>query len=504
MDFSDGETVLFRHQGIHNKRKGDVLITTLRVIFTPSEAVQDSRTLVWANIDKVEYSPQNNPITAMKITTVQGSDQVMIQLIGGKNEERLGEFQRMRNIITATKKGFSSFPTVASANSGDEAKNNPVSSSSSRNFQTVNSTERLKQHLIKTDKAIGKLYKELVEGKIITAEDFWKTHHEALLAEESKQTSTNKQGLANALWADIIREQPDGKKNIVLTPEKKEIIFHLFPHVRIAFEREVPVNYNEKEFWKKFLDAEYHKGTGHTVRRHDPLFGKYISEAKDVVSNLLEQAKKRQRFDDGTIVTPEIDLTANYGDSKRKEGFDGEDRVGMVEQNVDDRNHLINIKAFQESVALVKTESESKGSRMKMVNGNDRTECEELKRTKLPTYVPVDMQLLTQHQTNNSKETIIDNFVVKSGYKRKFDGKSLIEAFESGYLSQKNVKQLPVAELEGRANKLFSDEIERLQDLDATTSLGLNNMRNDELPQAINTVCGLLLIDYFCVLKEMF
>jgi hypothetical protein len=513
MDWREGEQALFRHQAMHDKKKGDIVVTNLRIVFLPTGEPSETKSIVWANIEKVEYSPATNPATAMKITTVQGSQQILIQLTGGALDERLVTFQNMKGIVTKlSKQGASTSAPTAPAPMPPVAMPPPTARvmppsvaagvGSVVHHSSANPVHPLRQQLLAKSEAMQKLYNELVVGNIISEEDFWSTHSEALQTEEFKQTSTKRQGLANALWSDIIKETPEGKKIISLTPENKEIIFHIFTHVRIAFEKEVPLKISEKDFWKKFIEAEYHKGIPAGAKRNDNLFNKYISEAKDVVTNALEQAKKRQRFDQGVIVDPHVDLTTNFGDSKRKEDLDDEDVVKTHDDNAMGRKNLLFIKAFQESVALVKVETEVKKDRKAesiSQNGQLRTDCEELEKRNPPTYIPMDLTSVgTAPKVGDapSKDEAQVHYV-NSGHKRKFDLNTLLKARHSGYLSMatdEQKQQMRLKEIENRANKLFTDEVSRLQHLDETVSIGINNKRRDELPSNLNAVRFLILI----------
>ncbi len=445
MDINHGESKLFLHQAMHNKRNGEVLVTSLRVIFTPSDAGPHPITmLTWTNIQKVDFAPS---LTAIKIMTVQGKPEIISITGGATDDERVAEYQRMRTIITSI---MEISPLLTAA----------------------------RQSLPQSNQAIAKVYKGLVvDGKIISEEEFWNTHRDALFDEVSKQISTTKQGMMNDIWKDIVHKVSDKKENtkeklIFSRPEQKEIIFQLFPHVRIAFERKVPSHHNEEEFWDKFIEAGYHKGRKRRFGRPDQLFSPFISEAKDIVTSFVERPKARQRFDEGTIGTPEIDLTATY-DSTYRECLHDEDRFCMIDHTTNDRLGLITFKEFQESVALAQNLSVNK-------NGSSRTECEELKRSKPLTYIPVNM---TCQQRRNSDGIVRDN------YKPKFDCKALATSLESGYLSlnRVNIEETFRTQQELRANELFINEMKQSKDLEST-SLNSKQVRVDELPQSLNRV----------------
>ena len=132
-------------------------------------------------------------------------------------------------------------------------------------------------------KYLATLYKTLVGKNVLTATEFWEEYGKDI---DVKKSATGQiQGMSNAVlettmtnthWSlySAFKEERDrlaaennddenggnkDKKTIHLTAEKiLEIFIHL-PEVKLAYEKNVPFNFSEKEFWTAFLQSHYFK-----------------------------------------------------------------------------------------------------------------------------------------------------------------------------------------------------------------------------------------------------
>jgi hypothetical protein len=515
MNFAEGERLLFRHNAMVDKVKGEMVISNRRIAFhVPADNA--TRSWVWANVQKVEYSPDDKPTTAIKITAVQGQEVSFLQMIGGKTEDRLVEFRAAKAIITAAHAGkpvpvLAQSVTTTTAGAAGAA----GTGAGARSSMTVVLDEQ-QQHFLSSDKAMARLYDELVRGQIISDQDFWNTHRDALLTGQdsnqqphnqhhNQQHSATKRGLSNDLWADIIVTTADSSRmKIRLTPENKEAIFRLYPHIRLAFEQEVPLNCSESDFWKKFIDAEYFKTSFHERRKYDNLFSKYEAEAKDVTTTLTLEAKKRQRF--GTNVSTSsgnttgntllssarsVDLTMSFGDSKRRENLDDEDR----QLGAESQHRLLAKQVFQESTALMSAPAAStmlsscssiSSSSSAAVSGAvllSTSELPELQPKEVPQFIPMDLSLVTAAGESG------DNGLAGASleYKRRFDStqfNAISESIDSNSNSSNNTANA----LAVRARKLLLDDVKHQQAVQELGALGADGRRKDALPVHISEV----------------
>ena len=128
-------------------------------------------------------------------------------------------------------------------------------------------------------KYLATLYKTLVGKHVLSASEFWEEYGKDI---DIKQSSKGLiEGMSNDILSNTMqrttwslfsvfkddiknREQNDEKTDpskltINLTPEKILEIFINIPEVKLCYDKNVPFNYTEQEFWKAFLQSHYFK-----------------------------------------------------------------------------------------------------------------------------------------------------------------------------------------------------------------------------------------------------
>eukprot|EP00484_Ammonia_sp_Unknown_P014884 CAMPEP_0197076560 /NCGR_PEP_ID=MMETSP1384-20130603/212180_1 /TAXON_ID=29189 /ORGANISM="Ammonia sp." /LENGTH=944 /DNA_ID=CAMNT_0042515419 /DNA_START=29 /DNA_END=2863 /DNA_ORIENTATION=- len=200
---------------------------------------------------------------------------------------------------------------------------------------------------------LATLYKTLVGKKVLTPQEFWDEYGKDI---DAKQTSTGLiQGMSNnvlkttaehrtwslfALFREEVENQNNNNNNsgdddanrsgknklsITLTREKILEIFVHLPEVQLAYEKNVPFNFSEEEFWRAFLQSHYFK------RKTAKSVISGMSEKETAMDKLLKQytgqlAVEQQRnraLHDGS---PSPGLLRNYRDHEMAvEGHSNED-----------------------------------------------------------------------------------------------------------------------------------------------------------------------------------
>lgn len=294
MRLEPNEAIAFRHQTKYNKVDGELVVTTLRFLWLPSDKSENIQH-TWANVAKIFYSPP--PSAKIKITTVAGNLDLVFVLVGSSKEACINELAALKIIITNIRKGKSS-----EGNGG------------------VN----LREKLLIADRILAKQYRDMVEvNKLVTEDEFWATHYDALQIYEATVAAKSQKGRDNFVMTSIIKEIKSGNGDIDLTADKKRSIFALYPAVRRAYEIEVPLKKTEKEFWESFFLSVYLNSSktdedGHQNKLGD--FAKY--ETKEDYIPTIDSKKKLSGK-----VNPEFDLTAVYGDYHSHEALDLSDRT---------------------------------------------------------------------------------------------------------------------------------------------------------------------------------
>ncbi|KAL1925034.1 uncharacterized protein VTP21DRAFT_4688 [Calcarisporiella thermophila] len=138
--------------------------------------------------------------------------------------------------------------------------------------------------LLKSSKELSSLHQELVQSKHITEDEFWnsptvKKIRQRLRNEEQQKQTKGK----SSAWVDLRPGTEEGGKDVkyTLTPQIINDIFVQYPSVKRAYDRHVPDQLSEVDFWKRFLVSQFfHRSrTGaRSSEQKDDIFDKCLEE----------------------------------------------------------------------------------------------------------------------------------------------------------------------------------------------------------------------------------
>jgi hypothetical protein len=138
------------------------------------------------------------------------------------------------------------------------------------------------------------------KDKIMTSDDFWKSHENQLNGFMIDNDSNNitKKGKQTTIFSDFrpeIKRNNNGDyyMNIKITSNDKENIFLMYPSVKKAYDNEVPDRYTEEEFWILYFQSEfYNKDKAHDGLKlssgTDDIFSRYESTKKHFYHNQIK------------------------------------------------------------------------------------------------------------------------------------------------------------------------------------------------------------------------
>ena len=159
-----------------------------------------------------------------------------------------------------------------------------------------------KNKMLTDNPELYQLYKDLVVSGIITSEEFWSNRNMSNeKAQKPKESSSQEIGISSGFLADI---RPDmhgcNELRFNLTVDSIEAIFKTYPAVRRKFEKCVPNEMTEKDFWTEFFRSQhFHRDRFSSGKSTKDMFGDCAK--KDEQQNLQESIDK--------ISNPLLDLT---------------------------------------------------------------------------------------------------------------------------------------------------------------------------------------------------
>eukprot|EP01038_Epipyxis_sp_PR26KG_P011418 gene11418-15301_t len=339
LDFQENENILFKHRAQlkGNLSDGELVVTNLRIAWLSSgsgDLIQEP----WVNVVKMKFTAP--PHTMVNIKTSVNNKDYTFTLVGPSKEDCRTELEKFKLIESDIKKKKSDsnlandLPHIHSGNIQTSDEHNKSTNNNKRKVSSLQSTingyqdsfndsqllNQRKKQLLESDRSLAKQYNELVENsKLFTDDEFWMTHNSKLFT--SSIANNNNQmilqtGKNNNIMSNIIEKSKDGTMKINLTASSKMDIFMLYPHVKRAFESEVPVKKSEKEFWTEYFRS-FHFNNNSNNNSYQPIdnsssnepFVRY-TDINDL--GLVSNGDKKKNL--SRFISYDMDLTSSYGD----------------------------------------------------------------------------------------------------------------------------------------------------------------------------------------------
>jgi hypothetical protein len=341
ISFGEDEQSLFRHHALHKSKECDLILTDVRLLIVPNTGTEVKQ-FTWPNISGVKYSPSSDAKGRAMVllkTVIRGEEDVVVQLVGSSKEANFMELERLKGIVTQMRK--SKPATLPGASSSHNRPTNSSTKIVDRQNAEILGRRKL---LLDADRNLAKQYRELVElDKLISEEEFWQSHDDRM--QQSAQSAELKlianKGKQNALLTDAYSKDSKGNLTVNLTMEIRQNIFSMYPEVKRAFEKEVPLKQSETEFWKAYFQSEYYNASNRSsntfnVVHRDDLFSRYVVEGDSggasggtgagTGAGATSRTGEKQRNLAG-MVAPSMDLTASFGDYRAPERLDPSDQL---------------------------------------------------------------------------------------------------------------------------------------------------------------------------------
>ena len=236
MDYGEKEHIFFRGAAkyVHNQSDevGYLVVTSTRLYFMVGSTMPFECAL--AAIKKPQYKKSD----LMMRLILEGSSDVPVFTLQNQNELDLNRLKE-------------SFREAVE------------SAQSSGRSSTKDMRAQRRRELRNADPSLNRSYKELVEqDKILTEEEFWE-HEEQQIYAMTTSNAARKTGRLTELLSDVKTVEVDDDKNLkklkkrLLTPEIIQAIFDMYAPVKAAYDRRVPREMTDDEFWKRYFDSEY-------------------------------------------------------------------------------------------------------------------------------------------------------------------------------------------------------------------------------------------------------
>ncbi|CAH2033440.1 unnamed protein product [Thlaspi arvense] len=254
------------------------------LLFVPHDPKSDSKLRVQTqNIKSQKYTKEgSNKPPWLNLTNKQGRSHIF-------EFENYSDMHACRDFISKLHG-----PNAKSLAKCEELPKKSAVSTSSEQLSIAELELRFK--LLRESSELQRLHKQLVEGKILTEDEFWATRKK-LLGKVSTGKSKQQVGIKSMMVSGI-KPSTDGR------------IFAEKPAVRQAFINYVPSKMTEKDFWTKYFRAEYLYSTKNTAvaaaeAAEDEQLAVFL-KPDEILARETRQKIRR--------VDPTLDMEADRGD----------------------------------------------------------------------------------------------------------------------------------------------------------------------------------------------
>ncbi|CAM9615441.1 unnamed protein product, partial [Pylaiella littoralis] len=116
---------------------------------------------------------------------------------------------------------------------------------------------RRRAALLAGDEVLTAQYREMVDGGVVTEEEFWESRRRTLAEDDAKAASKHT-GTPSEMPSDLVAEKTStGTLKFKLNARTIHSIFTMYPIVFKAYQANVPTEMTEKEFWTKYIQSAY-------------------------------------------------------------------------------------------------------------------------------------------------------------------------------------------------------------------------------------------------------
>ncbi|KAF9359474.1 RNA polymerase II transcription factor B subunit 1 [Mortierella sp. AD094] len=151
---------------------------------------------------------------------------------------------------------------------------------------------KAKFELLKQNKELVTLHKELVMGKHVSEEEFWESRKHLL---RNKVAMDQQQKGQSSAWLDLKPETGESNDvKYVMTPQVIHSVCQQYPSIKRAYDTCVPDKLSEAEFWKRYFQSRFfhrsRSGRG-ANEPDDDIFDKALEEDEEETKHAPKRIK---------------------------------------------------------------------------------------------------------------------------------------------------------------------------------------------------------------------
>ncbi|KAF9425035.1 RNA polymerase II transcription factor B subunit 1 [Podila epigama] len=312
-----GETITSQATALFRKRPGTIYLTNRRLAWVPQGGLAPTVSVKHDDIKALFVNAEGSEKVMLKIAEVKPDTNHNFVFSSATASKDRNEFKAgisailaarqqkamQGNTLVGTPTSSGAFPSPGasptitdSSAPGTPKAQAPTKVSGVKRTLNGGPSQELKTRfaLLKQNKELAGLHRDLVMGKHVSEEEFWECRKHLL---QNKAAMDNQQKGQSSAWLDLKPETGESNDvKYVMTPQVIHSVCQQYPSIKRAYDAYVPDKLSEAEFWKRYFQSRFfhrsRSGRG-ANEPDDEIFDKALEEDEEETRS----APKRIRLD---------------------------------------------------------------------------------------------------------------------------------------------------------------------------------------------------------------
>ncbi|KAI8353740.1 hypothetical protein B0O80DRAFT_62165 [Mortierella sp. GBAus27b] len=312
-----GENVTAQAQSLFRKRPGTVYLTNRRLTWVPQGGLAPTVSVKHDDIKGLFVNAEGAARVMIKIVEIRPDVNHGFVFTSSNAMKERNDFKEGISAILAERQlranaaggagasgsspagspsvsDISSAPGTPKTPSQSKMGSGGSSSSVRRGIAGAGPSAELKARfeLLKQNKELAMLHKEMVMGKHVSEEEFWETRKHLL---RNKSAMDQQQKGQSSAWLDLKPETGESNDvKYVMTPQVIHSVCQQYPSIKRAYDAFVPDKLSEAEFWKRYFQSRFfhrsRSGRG-ANEPDDDIFDRALEEDEEETKNAPKRIK---------------------------------------------------------------------------------------------------------------------------------------------------------------------------------------------------------------------
>ncbi|KAI1316042.1 RNA polymerase II transcription factor B subunit 1 [Mortierella claussenii] len=315
-----GETITTQAQARFKKQSGALYLTNRRLAWVPQGGLAPMVSVKHDEIKGLFVNTEGSARAMIKIVEINPDVSHKFLFSSSNAQKEQSDFKEGISAVLAERQlranasaaGTPSSPVPAGSPAISDASSTPGTpklsalsrmtgssgtSGSSGTRRGLNGTGpsaelKVRLELLKQNKELANLHKELVLGKHVSEEEFWETRKHLL---RNKAAMDQQQKGQSSAWLDLKPETGESNDvKYVMTPQVIHSVCQQYPSIKRAYDTFVPDKLSEAEFWKRYFQSRFfhrsRSGRG-ANEPDDDIFDKALEEDEEETKNAPKRIK---------------------------------------------------------------------------------------------------------------------------------------------------------------------------------------------------------------------